>query len=167
MTKASIITVLVSLRRQSAQVVLAGTLKREVEGDELHLSEVLNATLPSAVLVLLAPRVVVVGGIGVELRGVELAGFGLGLGEVGRPRLGRVPGSGLRVGLGVGVGLGIHQGGSWVRERVGLGIDEDGLAVSPHLLPLVVLLAFADPADVVATVVTLPVVLVAAKPHNK
>ena len=80
MTKASIITVLVSLRRQSAQVVLAGTLKREVEGDELHLSEVLNATLPSAVLVLLAPRVVVVGGIGVELRGVELAGFGLGLG---------------------------------------------------------------------------------------
>ena len=81
--------------------------------------------------------------------------------------MGGVPGSGLRVGLGVGVGLGIHQGGSWVRERVGLGIDEDGLAVSPHLLPLVVLLAFADPADVVATVVTLPVVLVAAKPHNK
>ena len=97
---------------------------------------------------------------------MELAGFGLGLGEVGRPRLGREPGSGLRVGLGVGVGLGIHQGGSWVRERVGLGIEEDGLAVSPHLLPLVVLFAFADPA-VVATVVTLPVVLVAAKPHNK
>ena len=94
MSKAFIITVLVSLRRQSAPVVLAGTLKREVEGDELHLSVVLHATLPSAGLVLLAPRVVVVGGLGVELRGAVLAGFGLELGVIGRPRLGRVRGSG-------------------------------------------------------------------------
>ena len=60
--------ILLTLHRQSAPEVLAAALKREIEGDVLHLSGVKGATPPSFVAALLSPRVVVVGGLGVDLR---------------------------------------------------------------------------------------------------